>query len=156
MFTRCPPCKAIAPLFDQLASKNTIPSGLAFAKVDVDAQKPIAQQYGIRAMPTFMLMRNGKEVDSVKGANASAIRELVKQAKTQLAEEKLKQGEVVDQDELENDGVDESTLPKSGLEMYGSRYCFRFICANVKNRSDFMSKFAILILFLAYMYYTKK
>jgi thioredoxin 1 len=109
---RCPPCKAIAPLFEQLAAKNTIPDGLAFAKVDVDTQREVAQRYGISAMPTFILLEDGKEAKSVRGANASAIRDLVKHAKAELAKEKEKRGEEVDAAELENDGVDESHLPQ--------------------------------------------
>jgi thioredoxin 1 len=45
----CGPCKAIAPVFEQLASANASTGKLAFGKVDVDAQQAIARQYGVSA-----------------------------------------------------------------------------------------------------------
>jgi hypothetical protein len=68
-------------------------------------------------MPTFILLRNGKEVKTVRGAMASAIRDLVKHAKTELAEKKKESGEEVNAEEVENDGVDESVLPSQGIDM---------------------------------------
>lgn len=45
---------------------------LALLQVDVDAAADIAKEYSIRAMPTFILLKNGTKVDEVKGANAAA------------------------------------------------------------------------------------
>lgn len=45
----CGPCKAIAPIFEQLATSHSQPGKLAFAKVDVDNQQEIAQKYGVTA-----------------------------------------------------------------------------------------------------------
>lgn len=45
----CGPCKVIAPVFEQLASAESKPGKLAFAKVDVDAQREIASNYGVSA-----------------------------------------------------------------------------------------------------------
>lgn len=58
----CPPCKAIAPIFTQLASSHGVPEQLAFAKVNVDHVKDVALEYGISAMPTFMFFKEGKQV----------------------------------------------------------------------------------------------
>ncbi|CEI66292.1 hypothetical protein FVEN_g4319 [Fusarium venenatum] len=58
----CPPCKAIAPVYEQLATKHSVPDVLAFAKVNVDHVQDAARQYGITAMPTFMFFKEGKQV----------------------------------------------------------------------------------------------
>ena len=60
--TWCGPCKAVAPVYANLAKKHGIPDTLAFAKVDVDEASSIAQQYGISAMPAFMFFKDGKQV----------------------------------------------------------------------------------------------
>ncbi|KAG6010042.1 hypothetical protein E4U21_000484 [Claviceps maximensis] len=58
----CPPCKAIAPIFEQLASKHTQPQHLAFAKINVDKVGQVATTYKITAMPTFLFFKEGKQV----------------------------------------------------------------------------------------------
>lgn len=58
----CGPCKTIAPIYTNLAKKNSIPDVLGFAKVDVDAVHDIARRYQISAMPTFMFFKEGKQV----------------------------------------------------------------------------------------------
>jgi hypothetical protein len=82
-------------------------------------------------MPTFILLRKGKEVKNVRGANASAIRELVKHAKTELVEQKKDRGEEVDEAELENDGVDESALPSQSVNMCGSNHRYKWYSTNI-------------------------
>ncbi len=57
----CPPCKAIAPLYANLAKKQGVASGLAFAKVDVDEVPDVTQKYGISAMPSFVFLENGEQ-----------------------------------------------------------------------------------------------
>ncbi|KAJ9161055.1 hypothetical protein NKR19_g2600 [Coniochaeta hoffmannii] len=58
----CPPCKQIAPIYQNLAAKHSIPGVLAFAKVNVDHVQDVAAKYGITAMPTFMFFKEGKQV----------------------------------------------------------------------------------------------
>ena len=58
----CPPCKAIAPLFTKLAAQHTIPSKLAFCKVDVDEAADVAAKYAVTAMPTFLVLVDGEAV----------------------------------------------------------------------------------------------
>ena len=48
-------------------------SDARFYKVDVDELPDVAQELGIRAMPTFKFFKNGEEVQSVMGANPVAI-----------------------------------------------------------------------------------
>lgn len=53
----CGPCKAIAPLLDQIATEYQ--GRLRIAKVDVDSNQATAMRYGVRSIPTLMLFRNG-------------------------------------------------------------------------------------------------
>ncbi|KAM0846226.1 hypothetical protein ACQ4PT_055806 [Festuca glaucescens] len=61
----CPPCRVIAPVFADLAKKFP---HVAFLKVDVDELKPIAEQFSVEAMPTFLFMKEGDVKDRVVGA----------------------------------------------------------------------------------------
>ena len=64
--TWCGPCKAMAPILEEIASENA--GKLKVAKLDVDSQSAIAQQYGVMSMPTFMIFKGGKRVAQVIGA----------------------------------------------------------------------------------------
>ena len=75
----CGPCKAIAPIYEQLSAQLSRPGTLAFTKVNVDSQKQIAQTYNITAMPTFMIFKSGRESKRIKGADIKALDAAVKQ-----------------------------------------------------------------------------
>lgn len=81
----CGPCRTIAPVFEQLSTANSKDGQFAFVKVDVDEQPDIAQEYGISAMPTFLLIKNGEVEQSVRGANPPAIKALVSKASADVA-----------------------------------------------------------------------
>jgi thioredoxin len=74
----CGPCKTIAPFYDKLADQLSRPNLITFTKVDTDAQKDIVSTYGISAMPTFMIFKNGRETKRIKGADPKALNEAVK------------------------------------------------------------------------------
>ncbi|KAL2129723.1 hypothetical protein VTI74DRAFT_7403 [Chaetomium olivicolor] len=76
----CGPCKMIAPHFESLAAKYAKPNKIAFCKVNVDAQGEVAQQYGVRAMPTFLVLRNGSVIETIQGANPPALTAAVEKA----------------------------------------------------------------------------
>jgi thioredoxin len=61
----CGPCKIMAPVFEEAAKSH---GGVTFAKVNVDENGEIAQQLGIRGIPTIVFFRNGQEVTRVTGA----------------------------------------------------------------------------------------
>ncbi|KAL5231479.1 hypothetical protein ABZP36_030255 [Zizania latifolia] len=61
----CGPCRIIAPVFADLAKKHP---NVVFLKVDVDELKPIAEQFSVEAMPTFLFMNEGDVKDRVVGA----------------------------------------------------------------------------------------
>lgn len=68
--TWCGPCKAIAPYFDKLAV--ALPE-VEFARVDVDKAESVAMEYGVSAMPTFLLFQDGQKVDTIVGADLRKI-----------------------------------------------------------------------------------
>lgn len=52
--------------------------GLRFVKIDVDEVPDLSQDLGIRAMPTFLIFKNGEKVEEVVGANPNALTAAVK------------------------------------------------------------------------------
>ena len=76
----CQPCKAIAPMVDDLAKQYK--GKLKVAKMDVDEHQKIAQQYQIRSIPTLLIFKGGKVVETVIGADKTRLEESVKKAVT--------------------------------------------------------------------------
>lgn len=74
--TWCGPCKAISPKVEQYSNQYT---SAKFIKIDVDESPDVAQELGIRAMPTFILFKGGEKVGEVVGANPVAIEAAIKQ-----------------------------------------------------------------------------
>lgn len=62
----CGPCKAMAPVFADLAQRQRAKA--LVAKLDTDRNPAIAARYGIRSIPTIVVMRDGKEVARQVGA----------------------------------------------------------------------------------------
>ena len=61
----CGPCKAIAPVVDNLAA--TYAGKLKVAKVNVDENGATPSRYGIRGIPTLLLFKGGKVADQIVG-----------------------------------------------------------------------------------------
>ena len=62
----CGPCRAIAPIIEDLADEY---AGVAqVGKVDVDTNQELAMQYSIRSIPTILIMKDGQVVDKHIGA----------------------------------------------------------------------------------------
>ncbi|KAL9022485.1 MAG: hypothetical protein Q9185_000392 [Variospora sp. 1 TL-2023] len=70
MATWCAPCKTIAPEIVKLS--NTYPAA-RFYKLDVDEVPAVAQELGVRAMPTFVIFKGGEKVGEVVGAHVKAV-----------------------------------------------------------------------------------
>lgn len=66
----CGPCKAIAPILDELASE--LGSKVAIGKVNIDDHDSVAAQHGIRAIPTMILFKGGKAVETIVGMTSKA------------------------------------------------------------------------------------
>ena len=61
----CPPCKAIGPAIEEIATEF---EGIAsVGKVDVDANKELAQRYAIASIPALLFFKDGQVVDRVQG-----------------------------------------------------------------------------------------
>ncbi|HET8748426.1 MAG TPA: thioredoxin TrxC [Ramlibacter sp.] len=77
--TWCGPCIGFAPVF--AAAAREFEPQLRLAKVDTDAQPALAQRFGIRSIPTLVLLRGGREIARQAGAlNAGQLRQFVAQA----------------------------------------------------------------------------
>ena len=61
----CGPCKAIAPIIEEIA--NDFNGKVSVGKVDVDNNNQVAMKYGIRSIPTLLLFNNGEVVDQAIG-----------------------------------------------------------------------------------------
>jgi thioredoxin len=64
----CGPCRAMAPQFERAA---TLRPQYRFAKVDVDAEPAVAAAYGIRSIPTLMVLLDGEPVAAQAGVMAA-------------------------------------------------------------------------------------
>ncbi|XP_057960357.1 thioredoxin-like protein CXXS1 [Malania oleifera] len=70
----CMPSVAMNPFFEELASTF---QDLLFVTVDVDEVKEVAASLEVKAMPTFVLMKEGKPVEKLVGANPDEIRKRI-------------------------------------------------------------------------------
>ncbi|MSU48220.1 MAG: thioredoxin [Opitutus sp.] len=61
----CGPCKAIAPILEELATE--FGGKLTIAKVNIDDNDAVAAEYGVRAIPTMILFKGGKVAETLVG-----------------------------------------------------------------------------------------
>ncbi len=64
----CGPCKMVGPIVETLAAENE--GKIIVAKLNVDDNKGIATEYGIRGIPTLAFYKDGKEVKRIVGAQS--------------------------------------------------------------------------------------
>lgn len=74
--TWCGPCRFISPIYTSLAEKHP---KVVFLKIDIDEARDVAASWNISSVPTFFFVKNGKEVDSVVGADKSTIERKIAQ-----------------------------------------------------------------------------
>ena len=60
----CGPCRAIAPIFEQVSQKN---ENVTFVKCNIDNSPELASAYGISAIPTLKFLKNDVTFDTVMG-----------------------------------------------------------------------------------------
>ena len=61
----CPPCRVMKPVLAEFAAER---DDLRVVQLDVDAEQRTAAEYGVLSMPTFILFRDGREVQRLVGA----------------------------------------------------------------------------------------
>ncbi|MCB1272157.1 MAG: thioredoxin [Microthrixaceae bacterium] len=66
----CGPCKKIAPILEEIADEHQ--GKLRVTKLDVEAHPSVAQQYGVMAIPTLIVFKDGQEVVRVTGSKGKA------------------------------------------------------------------------------------
>ena len=66
----CGPCRMVAPILEEIATKHE--GKVTVAKLDIDANPEIAQQYQILSIPTMLVFQGGKPVKQVVGAKPKA------------------------------------------------------------------------------------
>lgn len=72
----CEPCKVLMPLLEKLA--NEYRGAFLLAKVNADEQPMITQQFGVRSLPTVMVLQDGQPVDGFAGAQSeNQVRQLL-------------------------------------------------------------------------------
>ncbi len=67
----CGPCRAIAPVLEELAEASE--GRVTLMKVNVDENPGLAVRYGIRSIPTILFVKQGRVVDRVIGAAPKAV-----------------------------------------------------------------------------------
>lgn len=61
----CQPCHKLAPEFEQVAEER---DDLNFGKVDMEENQEIGVEYGVRSLPTILIIQNGEEVARKSGS----------------------------------------------------------------------------------------
>ena len=95
----CEPCKVLMPLLEKIA--NEYEGAFLLARVNADTQQGIAQQFGVRNLPTVMVIQGGQPVDGFAGAQPEAqVREMLEKylpkpwdGLLQLGQEAMERGE---------------------------------------------------------------
>jgi putative thioredoxin len=95
----CEPCKVLMPMLENIA--NEYKGAFLLAKVNADEQQMITQQFGVRSLPTVMVIQNGQPVDGFAGAQPETqVRAMLEKylpkpwdGLLQLARESMEKGE---------------------------------------------------------------
>lgn len=69
--TWCGPCRMIAPIIDQLSTE--LAGKIKVGKVDVDANNGLAATYGVRTIPTLLIIKDGEIMDTMVGASPMTV-----------------------------------------------------------------------------------
>jgi thioredoxin 1 len=66
----CGPCRMVAPILEEISNQHG--DKVTIAKLDIDANPEIAQQYQILSIPTMLVFQGGKPVKQIVGAKPKA------------------------------------------------------------------------------------
>lgn len=81
----CGPCKAIGPLIEELAEEYQ--GKVTIGKCNIDSSPELAQQYGVRSVPTLLFIQQGKVMERIVGLTSKD--SLVKTLGKMLSGEKI-------------------------------------------------------------------
>lgn len=79
----CGPCQVLLPTVEKLAEKHA--DDFVIAKVNVDQNPELAQQFGVRSIPALYFLQGGEVKESLMGIQTEAVLEKKIQALTQAA-----------------------------------------------------------------------
>jgi thioredoxin 1 len=68
--TWCGPCRAVAPVLDEIANEQA--DNLTILKLDIDENQRVAGQFGVMSIPTMILFKDGQPVKQIVGAKPKA------------------------------------------------------------------------------------
>jgi len=128
-------CQQLTPLLDRLAQEYA--GQFILAKLDCDAEPAVAQQFGLRSIPTVYLFQNGQPVDGFQGPQPEeAVRALLEKVLPKEEELKVQQALVLMDEE---NFIDALPLLKEAWQLSQQRSEIGFLLAEVLialNRSD--------------------
>jgi putative thioredoxin len=119
----CEPCKNLMPVLEKLATERA--GDLILAKVNCDEQQQIAMQFGVRSLPTVILVKDGQPVDGFAGVQSETeIRALLDQHLPSAADGLLEQARAA----LAQSDVQQAfSLAKQALELEPGRSDIKFV-----------------------------
>lgn len=71
--TWCGPCQMMAPIIEEIEKEYEKKDNVEILTVDIDENPDISSEYSVMSVPTFLLFKDGKMVDSIVGAVAKDI-----------------------------------------------------------------------------------
>lgn len=60
----CAPCKTLAPIFKELSNEI---KNADFYKINVDSEQELAKKFGIKSVPTILILKEGQEIARING-----------------------------------------------------------------------------------------
>lgn len=69
--TWCGPCKALAPILEEVAEE--LKDKVSIYKVDIDQSQALAQQYRVMSVPTMKIFKDGEVVETIVGLQSKGI-----------------------------------------------------------------------------------
>lgn len=88
----CGPCQQAEPLYESLSLTLSRPNAITFSKVNTDTQQEIAKEYKISTLPTFIVFRDGKVLETIQGSNPQKLHAVLKMLVFEV--EAIKSGKV--------------------------------------------------------------